>query len=219
MQPFSLSTSVAQPMRVLAIGCHADDIEIGCGGTLLTLVERRPEVEVTWAVLSADGERRAEAEASAELFLAGAANIDLRIESFRDGFFPHRGEEVKNWFEALKASVDPTVIFTHTEHDRHQDHRLVAELTWNTFRRHLILEYEIPKYDGDLGSPNVFVPIDVDVARRKAELIREQFASQSSKQWFDDELLLSLLRLRGIEASPPTRYAEAFYCRKLTLVP
>ena len=126
---------------------------------------------------------------------------------------------MKNWFETLKASVDPTVIFTHTEHDRHQDHRLVAELTWNTFRRHLILEYEIPKYDGDLGSPNVFVPIDVEVARRKAELIREQFASQSSKQWFDDELLLSVLRLRGIEASPPTRYAEAFYCRKLTLVP
>jgi LmbE family N-acetylglucosaminyl deacetylase len=219
MQPFSLSTTGTQPMRILAIGCHADDIEIGCGGTLLTLLERRPEIEVTWAVLSADGERRAEAEASAQLFLAGAASVDLRIESFRDGFFPHRGEEVKNWFEGLKASVDPTVIFTHTEHDRHQDHRLVAELTWNTFRRHLILEYEIPKYDGDLGSPNVFVPIDIEVARRKAELIREQFASQSSKQWFDDELLLSLLRLRGIEASPPTRYAEAFYCRKLTLVP
>jgi LmbE family N-acetylglucosaminyl deacetylase len=219
MQPFSLSTAGTQPMRILAIGCHADDIEIGCGGTLLTLLERRPEIEVTWAVLSADGERRAEAEASAQLFLAGAASVDLRIESFRDGFFPHRGEEVKNWFEELKASVDPTVIFAHTEHDRHQDHRLVAELTWNTFRRHLILEYEIPKYDGDLGSPNVFVPIDVEVARRKAELIREQFASQSSKQWFDDELLLSLLRLRGIEASPPTRYAEAFYCRKLTLVP
>jgi LmbE family N-acetylglucosaminyl deacetylase len=206
-------------MRILAIGCHADDIEIGCGGTLLTLVERRPDLEVTWAVLSADGERRAEAESSAQLFLAGAANVDLRIESFRDGFFPHRGEEVKDWFEGLKASVDPTIIFTHTEHDRHQDHRLVAELTWNTFRRHLILEYEIPKYDGDLGSPNVFVPIDADVARRKAELIRKQFASQSSKQWFDDELLLSVLRLRGIEASPPTRYAEAFYCRKLTLVP
>jgi LmbE family N-acetylglucosaminyl deacetylase len=220
MQPFSLSTTPAgRPLRVVAIGCHADDIEIGCGGTLLTLVERRPEVEVTWIVLSADGERRREAEASARVFLAGAATVDLRVESFRDGFFPHRGEEVKDWFETLKSSVDPDVIFTHSRHDRHQDHRLVSELTWNTFRRHLILEYEIPKYDGDLGSPNVFVPIDPKVARRKAELIGEHFGSQSSKHWFDDELLLSLLRIRGVEASPPTRYAEAFYGRKLSLVP
>jgi LmbE family N-acetylglucosaminyl deacetylase len=219
MQPFSLDIPETKPLRILAIGCHADDIEIGCGGTLLTLVARRPEVEVTWVVLSANGERRAEAEASAQRFLAGAASVEVRIESFRDGFFPHRGEEVKDWFEALKTTVDPGVIFTHSEHDRHQDHRLVSELTWNTFRRHLILEYEIPKYDGDLGSPNVFVPIEAEVAGRKNALITEHFGSQSSKQWFDDELLLSLLRLRGIEASPPTRYAEAFYCRKLTLVP
>jgi LmbE family N-acetylglucosaminyl deacetylase len=219
MQPFSLGTSQATPLRILAIGCHPDDIEIGCGGTLLTLLERRPEAEVTWVVLSADGSRRDEAEASARQVLAGASAVDLRIESFRDGFFPHRSEEVKDWFENLKTSIDPAVIFTHTEHDRHQDHRLVSELTWNTFRRHLILEYEVPKYDGDLGSPNVFVPIDPTVAARKLELIQEHFTSQAAKQWFDEELLLSLLRIRGIEASPPTRYAEAFYCRKLSLIP
>ena len=207
------------PLRVLAIGCHADDIEIGCGGTLLTLVRRNPGLEVTWAVLSAEGARRDEAELSARTFLEGAAKVDLRFESFRDGFFPHRGEEVKEWFEALKADVQPTIVFTHTLADRHQDHRLVAELSWNTFRRHLILEYEIPKYDADLGSPNVFVPIEPEVARRKAKLVVELFASQASKHWLDEELLLSVLRLRGIEASPPVRYAEAFHCRKLSLEP
>jgi LmbE family N-acetylglucosaminyl deacetylase len=217
MPAFSVNIPDEGPLRVLAIGCHADDIEIGCGGTLLTLAGHRPEIEVTWVVLSADGIRRDEAEASARLFAEGAASVDVRIESFRDGFFPHRGEELKEWFEHLKGTVEPTVIFTHTDRDRHQDHRLVSELTWNTFRRHPILEYEIPKYDGDLGSPNVFVPLATGVAQRKAELISGQFASQSSKHWFDQELLLSLMRIRGIEASPPARYAEAFYCRKLSL--
>jgi len=207
------------PLRVLAIGCHADDIEIGCGATLLTLVERHPELEVTWLVLSAHGERRAEATASAKAFLAGAATVDVRLEAFQDGYFPYHGAAVKDVFESLKHDIDPTVVFTHTEHDRHQDHRLVAELTWNTFRDHLILEYEIPKFDGDLGAPNVFVPVTEEHARGKVELLRRHFASQGEKHWFDDEVFIGLMRLRGVESAGAAAYAEAFYSRKLVLAP
>jgi LmbE family N-acetylglucosaminyl deacetylase len=204
------------PLRVLAVGCHADDIEIGCGATLLTLVDRHPAVEVTWVVLSAHGARRAEATASAEAFLAGAASVDVRLEEFQDGYFPYHGAAVKDVFESLK-DVDPTIVFTQSEHDRHQDHRLVAELTWNTFRDHLILEYEIPKYDGDLGSPNVFVPITAEHAQRKVELLRRHFPSQGEKHWFDDEVFTGLMRLRGVESAGAAPYAEAFYSRKLVL--
>jgi LmbE family N-acetylglucosaminyl deacetylase len=207
------------PLRVLAIGCHADDVEIGCGGTLLTLIARHPRVEVTWLVLSADGARGDEARASARDFLDGAAAADVRLHGFRDGFFPYLGGEVKEVFEALKHDLDPSIVFTQTEHDRHQDHRVVAELTWNTFRNHLILEYEIPKYDGDLGSPNVFVPLDPEHAQRKLELIRRHFGTQTEKHWFDDEVFTSLMRLRAVEAAGAARYAEAFYCRKLIVAP
>src|SRR5436305_7763901 len=213
MQPFTLAGREA--LSVLVIGCHSDDIEIGCGATVLQIVRRNSNVEVVWAVLSAEGERRTEAEASARAFTEGAARLDLRLESFRDGYFPYHGAQVKDWFEELKSTVEPGVVFTHHGHDLHQDHRLVAELTWNTFRRHLILEYEVPKYDGDLGSPNVFVPLDEEVVAKKMELLRRQFASQSSRHWFDEEVFRALLRLRGMEAAPPTRYAEAFYGRKL----
>src|SRR5690349_4724485 len=205
------------PLRVLAIGCHADDIEIGCGGTLLTLVRRNPGLEVTWAVLSAEGARRDEAELSARTFLEGATKVDLRVESLRDGFFPHRGEEVKEWFEALKADIQPTIVFTHTLADRHQDHRLVAELSWNTFRRHLILEYEIPKYDGDLGAPGVFVPLDPAVAEDKVRHILECYKSQSDRHWFSRDVFMALMRLRAMEANAGTDQAEAFYGRKLVL--
>lgn len=202
------------PLRILVVGCHADDIEIGCGGTLLTLLERYPTTEVTWLVLSGSGDRRAEAQASAAEFLQGAF-ATVRVEGFRDGFFPYHGADVKEVFESLKSEVDPTLVFTHTERDRHQDHRLVCELTWNTFRNHMILEYEIPKYDGDLGSPNLFVPISEDAARHKAKLLSRHFATQAEKHWFDEEVFLGLMRLRGVESA--SRYAEGFYCRKLVV--
>ena len=206
-----------RPPHILAIGCHADDIEIGCGGTLLTLLEQRDDITVTWVVLAADGDRAGEAERSAASFLEGAHESRVIVKPFRDGFLPYLGPVVKEFFEHLKGDVDPDLVLTHCEGDRHQDHRLVAELTWNTFRRHLIFEYEIPKYDGDLANPGVFVPLGEQTARRKVELLREHFASQGTKHWFDEELFLGLLRLRGMQANEPTRYAEAFHCRKLTL--
>jgi LmbE family N-acetylglucosaminyl deacetylase len=207
----------AESPHVLAIGCHADDIEIGCGGTLLTLLAARSDVRVTWVVLAAQGARAAEAEASAQAFLAGARDTSVVVEPFRDGFLPYVGASVKEAFERLKDLPEPDLILTHSELDRHQDHRLASELTWNTFRRHLILEYEIPKYDGDLGNPGVFVPLTEEVARRKVDLLRAHFATQGDKHWFDEELFLGLLRLRGMQANEPTRYAEAFHARKLTL--
>jgi LmbE family N-acetylglucosaminyl deacetylase len=199
-----------RPLRVLAIGSHADDIEIGCGGTLLRLVREVPELELHWVVLSAAGERADEARASAAAF---GAEVD--VQGFRDAFFRY-GPEVKEHFESLKR-LEPDVIFTHHDADRHQDHRLVAELTWNTFRDHLILEYEIPKYDGDLGTPNVFFAVEEEIARRKVELLLESFPSQAGKRWFTEDLFLALMRLRGMECNAPSGLAEAFYARKLSL--
>jgi LmbE family N-acetylglucosaminyl deacetylase len=205
---------------VLAVGCHSDDIEIGCGGAIATLIEDNPDLEVTWLVLSADGDRREEAKASAAAFLAGARRPPrIVLETFRDSFFPYIGAEVKEAFERLKPEVAPDVVFTHAGTDLHQDHRLVAELTWNTFRNHLILEFEIPKYDADLASPNVFVPLREEIARRKVALLLEHFGSQRSKHWFTEDLFLGLMRLRGMESNSPTGFAEAFRCRKLQLVP
>jgi LmbE family N-acetylglucosaminyl deacetylase len=198
-------------LAVLAIGAHADDIELGCGGTLLRLAHDVQQLELTWVVLSADGARREEAEAGARAF--GATRLEIR--DFEDAFFKY-GREVKDYFEKLKT-VEPDLILTHTDNDRHQDHRLVAELTWNTFRDHLILEYEIPKYDGDLGSPNVFVHLDDEVCRRKVEALRSCFPSQAGKPWFDDDVFRALLRLRGMESRSPSGLAEAFYGRKLVL--
>jgi LmbE family N-acetylglucosaminyl deacetylase len=203
--------------RVLALGSHADDIEIGCGATLLALTRGSPEIDVMWVVLGADGERGREARASAEVFLASAAKADVEVRGFRDGFLPYIGGEVKDAFEDLKARVEPDVIFTHTRDDLHQDHRLVCELTWNTWRDHFILEYEIPKFDGDLGTPNVFVPVSKELAMEKARLLVEAFPTQRGKHWFDEELFLGLMRVRGMEAASPTGYAEAFTCRKLSL--
>ena len=171
--------SPAEPLRrVLAIGCHADDIEIGCGGTLLALTRSNPELEVDWVVLAAPGERAAEARASADAFLGGRGELRVDVHEFRDGFLPYCGGEVKDVFEELKARVDPQIIFTHARYDFHQDHRLACELTWNTFRNHLILEYEIPKVDGDLGRPNVFVPLDRGGRRAEARPPREHFPTR-----------------------------------------
>jgi len=215
MLGFSLD-ALARPIeRVLAIGCHADDIEIGCGGTLIALSRARPGLALTWVVLAAPGDRAGEARASARAFLADAEISDVRIHEFRDGFLPYSGGEVKEVFEDLK-DVRPDLVFTHTRHDLHQDHRLACELTWNTFRNHLILEYEIPKYDGDLRSPNVFVPLEESQVEEKLRILRDHYATQRSKHWFDDELFRGLMRLRGMESA--SRYAEAFTCRKLTLL-
>jgi LmbE family N-acetylglucosaminyl deacetylase len=211
-----LGMSTSPLRRILAVGCHPDDIEIGCGGTLLALTAANPELEVTWVVLSAHAERQDEARASAEAFLASARSADVRLHGFRDGYLPYVGAEVKDAFEALKP-VEPDLVLTHARHDLHQDHRLASELTWNTFRDHLVLEYEVPKYDGDLGSPNVFVPLDVEVVDTKLRLLHEHHRSQSARHWFDDELFRGFMRLRGVECA--SRYAEAFHSRKLTLLP
>jgi LmbE family N-acetylglucosaminyl deacetylase len=215
MLGFSLAAVAGSVERVLAIGCHADDIEIGCGGTLLSLARARAGLHATWVVLAAPGRRSEEARACAEAFLADAETTDVRIHEFRDGFLPYVGGDVKEVFEALK-DVRPDLVLTHTRDDLHQDHRLACELTWNTFRDHLILEYEIPKFDGDFGTPNVFVPLDAELVDEKLGLLRQYHGSQSGKHWFDDELFRGLMRLRGMESA--TRYAEAFTCRKLSLV-
>jgi LmbE family N-acetylglucosaminyl deacetylase len=214
-----LSLSSTEPLRrVLVIGAHADDIEIGCGGTLLTLTQSCPGLEVDWVVLAAPNGRADEARACAQAFLADAAGSRVEVHGFRDGFLPYVGGEVKEVFENLKSRVDPQLVLTHTRADLHQDHRLACELTWNTFRQHIILEYEIPKVDGDLGVPNVYVPLRSDVAEKKVALLVEHYASQRDKHWFDRELFVGLMRLRGMEALAPERYAEAFIGRKVPIV-
>ncbi|MFO0687441.1 MAG: PIG-L deacetylase family protein [Myxococcota bacterium] len=202
--------------KVLFVGAHSDDIEIGCGGTVQKLVAENPELEILWVVFSAEGVRRQEAERSAAAFLAGAQRAKVVVHDFRGSYFPHQGEEIKRCFETLKP-FRPDLVFTHYRQDLHQDHRVLSELAWNTFRSHAILEYEIPKYDGDLGVPNVFVPLDEARCRRKATLVMEHFPSQAGKQWFSEDLFMALPRIRGMECDSPTRFAEAFYGRKLSL--
>jgi LmbE family N-acetylglucosaminyl deacetylase len=205
------------PLKVLAVGAHPDDIEIGCGGTLLRLADAHASCEVAWVVLSGEGERAEEARRSADAFLERASGRRVILENFRDGFFPYTGSAVKDFFEGLKSEIFPDLILTHHGMDLHQDHRLVSELTWNTFRDHLILEYEVPKYDGDRGSPNVFVHLDERLVRLKVDKILTHFASQAKRGWFTEDVFLSLLRLRGIESNSPSRYAEGFYGRKVVL--
>lgn len=200
---------------VLCLGAHADDVEIGCGGTVLRWAQQNPNIEFHWVVFAAHGERRAEAQKSAESFLSSSTNRNVELHSFRDGFFPSDFPEIKEAFEELKSRISPDVILTHYGSDMHQDHRVVSELTWNTFRNHLILEYEIPKYDGDLGRPNVFVTIEETVCDQKIDLLYEHFPTQAGKTWFDRDTFRGLMRLRGVECASPTRFAEAFYGRKL----
>ena len=217
MHALQLGGSPTPPSRVLVVGCHADDIEIGCGATILQLSRSLPTLHVTWVVLAASGERAEEARQSAEAFLSAVTSKEIVIHDFRDGFLPYHGAELKEVFEALKPST-PDIVFTHARHDLHQDHRLACELTWNTFRDHLVFEYEIPKYDGDIGTPNVFIPVSAELAREKVALVTAAFPSQQSKHWFDEELLLALMRIRGMEARSESGYAEAFVGRKLNLV-
>ena len=217
MIQFSLDRRPGEALKFLCLGCHSDDIEIGCGGTILRLASQYPQCEFHWVVFSAIGTRKAEAQRGAELFVGPERLRGVRLESFQDGFMPYVGGDVKTVFEDLKRSVFPDLIFTHSRTDAHQDHRLIAELTWNTFRDHCILEYEIPKYDGDMGQPNVFVPLDKEVSERKVAYLMDAFQSQHSRRWFDQQTFQSLLRLRGMECNAASGYAEAFYCRKLVL--
>ena len=204
------------PLKILCLGAHCDDIEIGCGGTLLRLVQEGL-AEVTWVVFSSDEKRAAEARAGAEHFLAGAGRRNVVIHAFKDGYLPQAWGEVKQAMERIKKEFSPDLVLTHCRNDLHQDHRIVSELTWNTFRDHLILEYEIPKYDGDLGNPNFFVCMDEDMAKRKAAGILACYRSQAAKPWMDEQTFLSLMRLRGVESNSPGRFAEAFYCRKMSI--
>ncbi len=202
------------PCTVLCLGAHCDDIEIGCGGTLMRLASERP-VACHWVVATASAQREAECRRSAELFMAKAQRCEVTTWRFRDGYLPYIGGEVKDAFERLKREISPDIIFTHFRDDLHQDHRLINSLTWNTWRNHLILEYEIPKYDGDFGSPNLYVPLSEEDGRRKVEHLLECYASQRSHAWFTAETFRALLRLRGIEVSSPTGQAEGFYARKV----
>ena len=217
MLELNLPSPLETPLRVLCLGAHCDDIEIGCGGTILTLIDRFADVSVDWCVFSSTAERAIEARRSAEIFLEGAEESKIVVKSYRDGFFPFDGGQIKDDFEALKSLPRPDLILTHCRDDRHQDHRVISDLTWNTYRDHLILEYEIPKYDGDLGQPNLFVPLQEEVCSKKIETILASYPSQGKKNWFDDLTFQSLLRLRGVESNSPSRFAEAFYCRKAVL--
>jgi LmbE family N-acetylglucosaminyl deacetylase len=202
---------------LLCIGAHSDDIEIGCGGLILQLIKHCKSVEVDWVVFSALARREREARRSAELFLRGAARARIEIKRFRDGFFPYNGAKIKKVFEQLKGQVAPDLVLSHYRDDRHQDHRMLSDLTWNTFRNHWILEYEIPKFDGDLGTPNCFVPLDQPTCTAKIKYLNTAFGSQRDKHWFTSETFMGLMRLRGMECRAPNGYAEAFYARKLTL--
>jgi LmbE family N-acetylglucosaminyl deacetylase len=203
-------------LKVLCLGAHCDDIEIGCGGTLAVLDESVAALDVTWVVMSSTPQREQETRTAAEKLLPGAVSVAVTVHRFRDGFLPTVTAEVKERFEDLK-SVQPDLVLTHFGGDAHQDHRLVSQLTWNTFRDHLVLEYEIPKYDGDLGRPNLYVPLPDAAVTRKIDTLMASFPSQLTRRWFDEETFRSLLRLRGLECNAPSRYAEAFHARKLVL--
>jgi LmbE family N-acetylglucosaminyl deacetylase len=217
MHTLSLLKDSSAPFHILCLGAHSDDIEIGCGGTILRLTKEYPNSVFHWVVFSATGVREAEARQAAAQFVPADRIKALKLNSFSDAFMPFLGAEVKGMFEELKKSISPDLIFTHNRRDAHQDHRLLAELTWNTFRDHLILEYEIPKYDGDLGQPNIFVQLSTDTSQKKVHCIMDVFQSQRQKRWFQTETFLGLMRLRGMECNSPSGYAEAFYGRKVTL--
>jgi LmbE family N-acetylglucosaminyl deacetylase len=202
--------------RILCLGAHCDDIEIGCGGTILKLIENYSNIIFYWVVFSSNEQRAKEANKCADNFLKGANVENVIINNFRNGFFPFIGAEIKEYFEQLKQEFSPDLIFTHYRHDLHQDHRLISDLTWNTFRNHLILEYEIPKYDGDLGSPNFFVYLNELICRKKVKYLFDAFETERQKHWFTEDTFLSVMRLRGVESNSPDKYSEAFYCRKMT---
>lgn len=217
MMPLQFGAADARPKTFLFLGAHCDDIEIGCGATVLRLAEEYPAATFHWVVFSSDERRAAETRRAAAVLLAKAVERKIVIKEFRNAFFPFIGVELKEYFEELKRSVTPDAIFTHHRRDLHQDHRTLAELTWNTFRSHLILEYEIPKYDGDLGQPNLFVPVTKAMMEQKIETLMACYATQTNRQWFTPDTFAGLMRLRGIECDSPTGYAEAYHARKMIL--
>ena len=214
MFELSLRSQPDTPFRILCVGAHSDDIEIGCGGLILSLISSLKIVEIDWIVFSGGRKRQHEARRSARMFLKGAARKRVAMHRFRDGFFPYE-PRVKTAFETLKRSVAPDLVLTHYRDDRHQDHRALSDLAWNTFRDHLILEYEIPKYDGDFGSPNCFVPLDRSICAQKVAYLEAAFGSQRTRDWFSAATFMGLMRLRGMECRAPDGFAEAFYVRKV----
>ena len=202
---------------VLCIGAHCDDVEIGCGGTLLELQAQHPQAAFHWAVFSSEDGRGAETRDAARQLIANPQALTLDIHDFRASYYPAQWAEIKDRLEALKAHVKPDVIFTHGLADRHQDHRVLAELTWNTFRDHLVLEYEIAKYEGDLGQPNLYVPVALPRVERKLAVLMSSFPSQRSRAWFSEDTFRGLMRLRGVECNSPSGFAEGFHARKLRL--
>ena len=203
-----------RPLRVLCLGAHSDDVEIGAGGSVRRLLREHPGAEVRWVVFSAAGERAEEARKSAAWFLAGAGAAAVELHAFRESYFPWQGAEIKDAFEVLKRGFEPDLVLTHWSGDAHQDHRTLSELTGNTFRDQLVLEYEIPKYDGDLGRPSLYVPLARAEAEAKVQALMEHFGSQRSRRWFTPDTFFALLRLRGVECNAPDGFAEAFHCRK-----
>ena len=216
MQRITLGAGPDQPLRILCLGAHCDDIEIGCGGTILRTLAERPSTQVHWVVFASNPEREREARASADAFLRDAAESSVIVQRFRESYFPYVAAEIKDCFEELKAVVDPDVVLTHRRDDDHQDHRTIAQLTWNTFRNHVIAEYEIPKFEGDLGHPNLYVPLSDEVAERKVHLLVEHFGTQRSKTWFRPEVFRGLMAVRGVECNAGG-YAEAFHVRKMVM--
>jgi LmbE family N-acetylglucosaminyl deacetylase len=214
MIPLLFNKKEKEGLKILCLGAHCDDIEIGCGGTLLKLIEEYPIAHIKWVVFASNEQRKKEALESAQLFLKEVKEKEIVIHSFRDAFLPYSAVEIKEKFEVIKNSFDPDIVFTHYQSDRHQDHRLISDLSWNTFRSHLILEYEIPKYDGDLGLPNCFCQLSLAHAEQKVDYLLSTFHSQVGKHWFDKETFYSLMRIRGMECAHPDRYAEAFHTRK-----
>lgn len=214
MHALPLVKKPGDSLSILCLGAHCDDIEIGCGGTVMKLLDEHPNVSVFWQVFASTPSRKQEAIEGASRFCAGAKSLCVEILDFRDGFLPYDGVAVKESFEKLKKAFVPDLILTHYRHDLHQDHRTISELTWNTFRNHLIWEYEIPKWDGDIGTPNTFVAIDKETADNKVSAIQAVYNSQKDKNWFTDDLFRSMLRIRGMESNAPSGLAEAFYSRK-----
>jgi LmbE family N-acetylglucosaminyl deacetylase len=217
VKPLKLDQNKSAQLNVLCLGAHCDDIEIGCGGTLLTLFRERADVHIYWQIFTSTPSRKKEAVAGAERFCSGAKSLDISILDFKDGFLPYEGSAVKDAMEAVKSKFSPDVVLSHYRHDLHQDHRKISELTWNTFRNHLILEYEIPKWDGDLGNPNTYIDIAEDVAHKKIAILQEVYNTQREKNWFTDDLFWSLMRIRGMESNAASSLAEGFYLRKATL--
>jgi len=207
----------ASGLELLCLGAHSDDLELGCSGAILRLLDEGAVDRITWVVLSGDAARATEAERSCRRLLEDRCELEIHLQQFRDGFFPYTAGPIKEFFEILKATTRPDLVLTHYREDRHQDHRLTSELTYNTFRSHLILEYEVMKKDGDLGQPNTYVPLDEATVHRKIQLLMEGFGSQRDKTWFSEDAFLGLMRLRGIEACAPSGYAEAFYGRKIVI--